>query len=215
MGKYEDLTGKRFGRIFVESYFGHKGKKVAWNCVCDCGNKFVTVSCHLKDGHTTSCGCYRHEREIEANIKHGKRKTRLYTIFATMKQRCYDKNNPNYKNYGARNIKICDDWLNDFMQFYKWAISNGYTDKLTIERINVNGNYEPKNCKWIPPELQAQNRTTNIRITFNGETDILSNWCKNLGLNYKTIHERLRKGWKVDKAFKTKIRKRKTGGTDE
>lgn len=205
MSRFIDLTGHKYGRVTVVSYFGHKGRRTAWNCLCECGNKFVTTGDALRTGKTSSCGCYRHEREVEANTTHGKRNTRIYRTYATMKQRCYCKTNFKYKNYGERGIKICDEWLHNFMSFYNWAMENGYNDTLTIERIDVNGNYCPENCTWIPLGEQAKNKTTNRIILYNGQKDILSNWCKSLGLNYKTTHNRLSNGWSVEDAFKTKV----------
>lgn len=196
-----DLTGHKYGRVAVLSYFGHKNGRTAWNCLCDCGNTFVTTGDSLRTGKTSSCGCYRHEREIEANVKHGLHGTRLYKIYHHMKQRCYDSGNSRYKNYGGRGIKICQEWLSDFKNFYNWALENGYKENLSIERIDVNGNYCPENCKWIPMIEQYKNKTNNIIVEYKGEKKILSEWCKELNLRYSIVHRRLNDGWDVEKAF--------------
>lgn len=118
-----------------------------------------------------------------------------------MKKRCYLKCNHDYKNYGARGIAVCDEWRNDFMAFYNWSMANGYNDTLTIDRIDVNGNYEPNNCRWCNMKQQARNRRNNIYFTYNGETHCLTDWCEILGLNRKTIYERLRHGWSYKRAL--------------
>jgi len=129
------------------------------------GNEVITTGNHLRTGHTKSCGCLNKKNgEKNPSYKHGKRKTRLYKIFYGMKQRCYNKKNPRYKNYGEKGIKICDEWLDNFMNFYSWAIENGYKDDLTIDRINNGGDYEPNNCRWLTRQAQNWNttRTKNI-----------------------------------------------------
>ena len=105
-----------------------------------------------------------------------------------MKSRCYNPNSSEYENYGGRGIRICDEWRNDFKPFYIWAVSNGYTDELTIERVNVNGNYEPENCKWASVSEQANNKRNTIKIMYKGRAVSLRRVCSILGLNYKTEH---------------------------
>lgn len=197
MAKAKDLIGQKFGRVLVVSKAKNRNGKVYWSCYCDCGKRFETLTSSLTCGKTTSCGCYRHEREIEANIKHGKRNTRIYRIYHGMKNRCYNSQIPKYKNYGGRGVKICDEWLgeNGFINFYNWAIESGYDNTLTIERIDVNGNYCPKNCKWITEKEQAKNKTNNIYIEIDGRKKILSEWCKEFNIRYGLVHGRISKGW--------------------
>lgn len=152
-----DLIGKHFGQLTVVARKpNNKWKEAMWECVCDCGGTTITTGKHLRSGHTTSCGCLR----MASITKHGLYGNRLYTIHHNMKQRCYDKNNKDYHRYGGRGVVMCDEWKNDFMSFYKWAIENGYRDDLTIDRVNNDGIYEPSNCKWVTMKEQAQNRST-------------------------------------------------------
>lgn len=123
--------------------------------------------------------------------KHNKYNSRIYRIWRGMKDRCYNINSKDYKNYGGRGIVVCDEWLNDFMSFYNWSMNNGYDDSLTIDRIDVNGNYEPSNCRWVTQKQQQRNRRNNKLFTYNGEVHYLSEWCELLHLNQNTIYNRI------------------------
>lgn len=124
-----------------------------------------------------------------------------------MKTRCYCKTNDRYKNYGGREITICKEWLEDFKNFYNWAINNGYQDDLTIDRIDVNGNYEPSNCRWITNYEQQSNKTDNRLITYNGETKTIAQWAREYDLKWKTLESRLNRNWNIEKALNTKPKK--------
>lgn len=126
---------------------------------------------------------------------HGKRKTRLYRIWANIKTRCTNENDPHYERYGGRGITVCDEWKNDFKAFYDWSMSNGYADDLTIDRINNNGNYEPSNCRWVTIKEQNQNERNVVLITYDGETHNVTEWAQILRLGHDTIRQRYRKGW--------------------
>ena len=153
-----DLTNKKVGRLSVLNQHGAQGKQLTWLCRCDCGNTVVVRGDHLREGTTRSCGCLGKEnRENGANFKHGGRKTRLYSIWAGMRKRCTNKNCTAYGNYGGRGIKVCKEWK-DFSVFRDWALKSGYLDSLSIDRINVDGNYEPANCRWATAKMQANNR---------------------------------------------------------
>ena len=201
----DNLKGKRFGRLIAIEKVDNKGKRgVFWLCKCDCGNKTVVSSDHLKKGHTSSCGCYR--REIPSTRGHGLTHTRLFNIWNGMKERCYNQNNYHYKYYGARGIKICDEWLgeNGLINFYNWAMSNGYTDKLTIDRINVNGDYEPNNCRWETMLKQANNKRNTCYIEYNGVKKSIPEWSRETGLAVSCIKARVEKlGWSAEKALTT------------
>ena len=164
MPKKIDLTGQCFSRLIVlEEAPRKQGHTSYWICKCDCGNvtKPIAMSA-LKSGATRSCGCLNKKMTKERNKqprkkKHGLIQTRIYRTWADMKARCSNSNANNYKYYGGRGIKVCDEW-HKFVPFYEWAMANGYTDNLTIDRIDVNGNYEPSNCRWVSMAEQVKNR---------------------------------------------------------
>lgn len=150
----KDLTGERFGMLTViERGENDKSRHARWWCECDCGNKVLVSSTALLNGGQKSCGCNRPK-----TITHGESQTRLYKIYYGIRQRCYNPNQVRYKHYGGRGIKMCDDWLNNYLSFADWAKANGYADDLSIDRIDVNGDYTPENCRWIPLSEQSANR---------------------------------------------------------
>lgn len=123
-----------------------------------------------------------------------------------MKSRCYNITSDRYNDYGGRGIIVCDEWKNDFQEFYNWAMDNGYQDELTIDRIDVNGNYGPDNCRWISMKEQSRNKRNNRLYTINGETYCLIDWCERLNLNYNSMIARLNRGWPIEKALFTPVR---------
>lgn len=188
----KDLTGKKYGKWTVEHFSFRKGNGYYWLCRCECGKTKNVRSADLKNGKSKSCGCFQREWAKKTHTVHGLYHTRLYKIYAEMKARCLNKNDKSYFNYGGRGIKICDEWLNDFKLFYDWSISNGYDKdaprgECTIERIDVNGNYEPSNCKWISSEQQALNKRNSIRLTYNNSKKTLKELSRVLGIRYGTL----------------------------
>lgn len=143
---------------------------------------------------------------------HGMSNTRLYNIYDNMKSRCYRKSNTEYKRYGARGITVCEEWLDDFMNFYNWAINNGYDDNLSIDRIDTNGNYEPSNCRWATPREQANNTRMTKFITFNGVKHSISEWADITGIKPCTIAYRLRKNYPTDKILLNVLHPLNKGG---
>ena len=196
--KLKDMTGKKFGMLTVIKRAPDKivcGVKVAhWYCKCDCGNsELVSVSGHnLRNGHTKSCGCRI------GGVTHGKRNHELYKRYSDMYQRCHNENDSNYKRYGERGIYICEEWDgygDGFENFFNWAITHGYSKDLTIDRIDNDGPYAPWNCRWTTAEGQANNRSSNVVITYKGESLTASQWAKKLNVEPATLLSRHKKGW--------------------
>lgn len=201
MKKQRNLIGKKFGKLLVIESCGKKEHDNHYysKVKCECGKIYLVSDTELIYGRRKGC------RKCSASNKtHGMTNTRLFNIWQSMKQRCYCKTNDKYKYYGERKIKVCDEWLNDFMNFYNWAINNKYNEKLTIDRIDVNGDYEPNNCRWVTMLEQANNKRNNKLITYNGITDTLANWSKKYNINSTTLSNRIKNGWNIEKALKLK-----------
>lgn len=184
-----DLSGKKYGKLTVleRAEYSKTAHTYFWNCKCDCGKLVKINGNNLKSGHTKSCGCYK----IENKKTHELSNTRLYDIFYNIKSRCYNKKNKYYYNYGGRGIKICDEWKNNFLEFYNWAIKNGYNNTLSIDRIDVNGNYEPANCRWVTIKENSNNKRNNHFELYNGEIHTVSEWARILKINRSTLFNRM------------------------
>lgn len=191
MAKHLDLTGMRFGRLTVlglKDYLRQPNGKpyYLWECLCDCGTITDVAGGHLRDGHTQSCGCYN--RDIIT--RHGMTNTRIHKIWDKMRDRCLNKNHMYYKNYGGRGISICDEWL-VFENFRDWAISSGYNDKLTLDRIDNNGNYCPDNCKWSTILEQNNNKNNNRYLEYDGKIYTMAELSRKAKIPYGTFMKRL------------------------
>ena len=208
----KDLTGKRFGRLVVVGYYGKKTcgnqKKSTWLCNCDCGNQTIVGIGELRDGGTQSCGCIQKEFAGSLNRTHNLsgKCGRLYPLWKSVKYRCYCKTSKDYANYGGRGIVMCDEWKNDFLVFYNWAISNGYKEDLTIDRIDNNGNYEPSNCRWADWKTQNRNTRRNRLLFYNGKTLCVSEWAETIGIKCGTLFQRIRKGMSAKEAIEYKAK---------
>ncbi|MDY7303989.1 hypothetical protein UN728_03745 [Streptococcus suis] len=164
MGQFIDITGHRFGELTVVERSQYTGREVFWKCRCDCGREIITRGSSLRNGSSTTCDCsrVRHAKTGNAKRTHGFTGERLYRVWMGMKQRCYLKTHNRYANYGGRGITVCAEWK-DYLNFRKWAFANGYDPNAprgscTIDRIDVDGNYEPSNCRWVDSKIQAKNR---------------------------------------------------------
>ena len=138
--------------------------------------------------------------------KHGKTNTRLYEIWRAMKKRCYLHTHKYYKDYGGRGIKICDEWKNSFICFYNWSKENGYKEDLTIDRVDVNGNYEPSNCRWVTKQCQLRNKRNNVYITYKNKTQTMADWAQEFGLKHNVFRQRYMLGWSMEKIKQTEVR---------
>lgn len=199
MKKALDLTGQRFGRLVVEARDLSYKKAAYWICKCDCGGSTTVQSTHLRSGATQSCGCLNSENVRKRRTSHGSSRSKLYRTWCSMKDRCYREKNKHYENYGGRGITVCQEWKESFEAFETWAMANGYRDDLTIERIDVNGNYEPSNCKWATNKEQQNNRRNNHFLTYDGKTQTIAQWAEETGLDWMVIYDRFRNGWPVER----------------
>jgi hypothetical protein len=198
-----NIIGDRYGRLIVVSEDG-KGCRRRAICICDCGTRKSIRLDSLRSGAIVSCGCYSKEISKNVNFKHGAccdgGRSRLYQIWTGMKSRCFNSGNDSFDHYGGRGITICEEWLT-FEVFKVWALANGYSDALTIERKNNNGNYEPTNCTWIHKADQRRNTTRVPGIIFRGERKTIRQWATFFRMSHTTLRCRLKRGWDMEKAI--------------
>lgn len=205
--RVKDLTGQKFGRLTVMELTGKKTKSgnAIWICQCECGNITEADSGSLRVGYKVSCGCFAKDHARSLNISHGGRNERLYLVWMDMRRRCRDEKDENYKNYGGRGIKVCKEWQ-DYAVFRNWALTHGYDKNAkystcTLDRIDVNGNYEPSNCRFVNMKVQCNNKRNNRVIEFNGETMTAVQWARKLGMNDSIVSKRLNAGWSIERAL--------------
>lgn len=180
-------------------------------CQCDCGKICIKSYNSLRDGKSRSCGCLKSEnsssRALLWNMKHGWSRTKLYKSWRDMKYRCEDAKRERYQSYGGRGISVCKEWSESFEAFRNWALENGYHVGLTIDRIDVNGNYEPSNCRWATKEEQSKNKQNTRWVTAFGETKTVREWEEKYGIKGKTIIARISSGWENEDAVSRPVRK--------
>lgn len=197
-----DLTEQRFGRLVAIQCAGSGSHGRLWLVECDCGNQTIVRAGDLRSGNTTSCGCGQREAAARSCVErstHGLSGHRIMTIHRGMIARCNDPKATSYPYYGARGIKVCEEW-HDLCAFAEWAFSNGYSDNLTIDRVGNNRGYEPDNCRWATYKDQANNRNGNLLVTWRGVTKTVAEWSDETGIGVTTLLYRLHAGWDVETA---------------
>ena len=221
---FVDHTGEKHEKLTAKKYLGinknYSYKKIHYYLFeCECGNELVTRYDNVKNGKTTSCGCTAIEMLIDRSTSHSLCNTRLYRIYYKILMRCYNKNDHKYPLYGARGICMCDEWLErdnhgvtpGFLNFYNWAIENGYEDNLSIDRIDVNGNYEPTNCRWADTKMQNVNQQRTKYISYKGWVLPVAIWSDIIKIPSNILHFRLKKGWNAEQILRTPPGARKFG----
>ena len=184
-----DLTGQKFGKLTVIKRDFSRKKRAYWICQCECGNTTTVASCDLRSGHTQSCGCKCFESH---NAKHKMKHTRIYNIWCWMRKRCNNQKEKCYKYYGGEGKTVCHEW-DEFLPFYQWAIENGYNDKLSIDRIDINKGYSPDNCRWATPTEQNRNRRNTVMIKNGDKFESLPKLCEELNFSYTKALQRTQK----------------------
>lgn len=193
------MIGKVFGKWKAVGNIEKQEYKKFIKCQCECGTERLVNYYDLRSGRSTNCGCIRRKTCRKLQTKHGFSNTRLERIYVGIKSRCYNPNQKSYKRYGARGIRMCDEWFSNAKSFYVWAMKNGYRDDLSIERIDVDGIYEPSNCQWATRGEQARNKSNNIMVTINNETKCLKDWSEEINIPYSTLTKAVREKGKDPK----------------
>lgn len=206
--KVIDMTGYETGRIKVVKQAGkNKNGNILWRYECSCGGGGIATADAIR--RMKSCGCIRKENGKEIfhnyNITHGESRTRIYIIWANMINRTSNKKNKSYKNYGGRGITVCEEWK-DYLTFKKWAFENGYSDTLTIDRIENDKGYYPGNCRWADKETQNNNKQQSRKLEYKGETKSVEQWAKEYNINRSTLVNRINKGMSIKEALETPIK---------
>ena len=197
-----DMAGERYGRLTVLRYAGRASNgQSRWLCRCDCGRETTVARSNLRSGKQVSCGCKRREQAGTINYSHGGSNTRLYSIWANMITRTTNPKGTAYNRYGGRGITMCQEWRDSFEAFRDWSLANGYTDDLTIDRIDNDSGYKPDNCRWTTWHKQFNHRTGTRLITYGGETLSISQWAERLNLSKTMLYQRFAAGWSAERAL--------------
>ncbi|HLI93235.1 MAG TPA: hypothetical protein VKU83_06485 [Puia sp.] len=200
MGKHNLPASGKFGRLTILEEAIPRGirRERYVSAICECGKIGEYRLQNLKNGNTTSCGCFH--RKADGIWDH-----KIYKVLSSMKGRCYNPKSVGYKYYGARGIVVCDEWLKDKKAFFRWAIANGWAEHLEIDRIDVDGNYEPLNCRFVLPKANMRNRRTTTFIVFNGQKRALTEWAELYNLPQQVVRKRFQSGWDLQKLFSTPV----------
>lgn len=205
--KIKDITGQTFNRLTAIEFVESRNGNAYWKFQCSCGNQKVISGYNVRNGSVKSCGCLHHNKGPTKFKLKGDRNEKgrpiLYSIYTNMKYRCNNPNLPEYSNYGGRGIKVCDEWSNDYDAFYDWAMSNGYSENLSIDRIDNNGDYSPFNCRWATKIVQQNNTRANIFLEYDGKRLTLAQWARELGVSYQMLRYRYNAGWDTERILTT------------
>lgn len=189
-----EMKGQKYGRLMViKRAENNKYGDAMWECRCECGAVIVTAGYRIRSGKAKSCGCYHKDKMADRCFRHGYADTKLYRAWAAMRARCFNETNESYPRYGGRGIAVCSVW-EDFITFREWALKNGYRPGLTIERIDVNGNYEPSNCCFATRREQNRNTTRNVRVNLDGKEYLLADLARMAGVTRGTMSARYSRG---------------------
>lgn len=206
--EYEVKPGSRYGRLVViregndtKDCYGRRVRMV--ECKCDCGKTHIVPFRDLRYGNVKSCGCLAVEKFTERFTKHGlSHKHPLYHIWKGMRSRCMSKSSHAYRDYGGRGITLCDEWKSDFKSFYDWSLQNGWSEDKSIDRIDNNKGYSPDNCRYTDRFTQARNKRSNLEVVYKGRKwHCLAQFCEDLGLDYRTIYQRIKRGLTIERAI--------------
>lgn len=202
-----DISGNRYGMLTAIKFYSIIGRRTFWECLCDCGNIHRCDMCNLKNGSTQSCGCLRDKLLQENHLTHGEAsvhsKTKEYKTWVEIKTRCYNSKSKAYQYYGGRGISMCDRWRNSYENFLN-DMGRAPSKSHSIDRIEVDKDYEPSNCKWATRIEQMNNTSRTMRVKYNGQIKPFSDWCRELGLNSDRVYQRIHKlKWSADEAFNT------------
>lgn len=201
-----DIAGEKYGRLTpLYRVEPDKYGRSVWMCKCECGNKKKISANALRMGNTRSCGCLEKENRglfgTRSKRTHRMKGTRLYRIWQGTKNRALNRNDEHWPDYGGRGITICDEWKTSFEAFRDWSIANGYRDDLTIDRINVNGEYCPENCRWVTPADQQRNKRNNRYYEYKGESKLLQGWADEFGVTRSMLWSKIRRGKEPKEVF--------------